>query len=199
MRFNSPDSLSPFGNGGLNSYAYCAGDPTNKSDPTGHFSLVLRVRSMALRWLKTSRKNSPTNYALMPVRTANLPIPHSKTNGLLSQIENTSTKKLLPEAKVPPTQRPTRATVVTEAPTTTNTNEQIADRFMIHSLFSAAIQPINPQTAAHSARMLTPTLSNEGFLRQRAISRTNLIAHLDTTNTQTSLRTPTSSTIRRAN
>ena len=37
MRFNSPDSLSPFGNGGLNAYAYCVGDPVNRSDPTGHF------------------------------------------------------------------------------------------------------------------------------------------------------------------
>ncbi|WP_243459064.1 RHS repeat-associated core domain-containing protein [Pseudomonas sp. OA65] len=39
MRFNSPDSLSPFGGGGLNAYAYCAGDPVNQQDPTGHFRL----------------------------------------------------------------------------------------------------------------------------------------------------------------
>ncbi|WP_426118574.1 RHS repeat-associated core domain-containing protein [Pseudomonas sp. DSP3-2-2] len=38
MRFNSPDSLSPFGSGGLNAYAYCIGDPVNRSDPTGHVS-----------------------------------------------------------------------------------------------------------------------------------------------------------------
>jgi RHS repeat-associated protein len=36
MRFNQPDSLSPFGEGGLNAYAYCQGDPVNRSDPTGH-------------------------------------------------------------------------------------------------------------------------------------------------------------------
>lgn len=36
MRFNSPDSLSPFGKGGLNAYAYCLGDPVNGSDPTGN-------------------------------------------------------------------------------------------------------------------------------------------------------------------
>jgi len=42
MRFNSPDSLSPFGEGGLNAYAYCVGDPVNRSDPTGHFGWLAR-------------------------------------------------------------------------------------------------------------------------------------------------------------
>jgi RHS repeat-associated protein len=37
MRFNSPDSWSPFGAGGLNAYTYCGGDPRNRVDPTGHF------------------------------------------------------------------------------------------------------------------------------------------------------------------
>lgn len=40
MRFHGADSMSPFGKGGLNSYAYCLGDPINKRDPSGHFALI---------------------------------------------------------------------------------------------------------------------------------------------------------------
>nr|WP_080708162.1 RHS repeat-associated core domain-containing protein [Pseudomonas putida] len=35
MRFNSPDTLSPHDEGGLNAYSYCGGDPINRSDPSG--------------------------------------------------------------------------------------------------------------------------------------------------------------------
>ncbi|MGY2261988.1 RHS repeat-associated core domain-containing protein [Pseudomonas sp. SDO55104_S430] len=38
MRFICPDSLSPFHRGGFNAYAYCQGDPVNRSDPNGHWS-----------------------------------------------------------------------------------------------------------------------------------------------------------------
>lgn len=41
MRFNSPDSLSPFERGGLNAYAYCLGDPVNRCDPTGHWTWMI--------------------------------------------------------------------------------------------------------------------------------------------------------------
>jgi len=36
MRFQTPDSASPFADGGINSYAYCADDPVNYNDPSGH-------------------------------------------------------------------------------------------------------------------------------------------------------------------
>ncbi|RMN11653.1 RHS repeat-associated core domain-containing protein, partial [Pseudomonas syringae group genomosp. 3] len=39
MRFNSPDSLSPFGEGGLNAYGYVGGDPVGFGDPSGHVKL----------------------------------------------------------------------------------------------------------------------------------------------------------------
>lgn len=39
LRFSSPDGWSPFGYGGINPYAFCAGDPINRADPSGHHSL----------------------------------------------------------------------------------------------------------------------------------------------------------------
>lgn len=43
MRFRCPDSLSPFDAGGVNAYAYCAGDPLNRADPSGHMSWPTRL------------------------------------------------------------------------------------------------------------------------------------------------------------
>ncbi|MDP9785794.1 RHS repeat-associated core domain-containing protein [Pseudomonas fluorescens] len=45
MRFNSPDRLSPFEEGGMNTYAYCVGDPVNRVDPTGYIPLLVKVIS----------------------------------------------------------------------------------------------------------------------------------------------------------
>ena len=44
-RFISPDSMSPFGQGGINPYAYCEGDPISNTDPTGYMKTreVLKI------------------------------------------------------------------------------------------------------------------------------------------------------------
>ncbi|MFM9489410.1 MULTISPECIES: RHS repeat-associated core domain-containing protein [Pseudomonas] len=63
MRFQSPDSLSPFEKGGLNAYMYCGGEPVMNSDPTGKsiwaFSRALqrlteRVTNVATQTVKTT-------------------------------------------------------------------------------------------------------------------------------------------------
>lgn len=68
MRFHSPDSWSPFGKGGLNAYMYCAGDPVNFSDPTGHMGL----RSFLLGLRRGIARSSSTS-SLRPIVPAAAP------------------------------------------------------------------------------------------------------------------------------
>ena len=64
-RFLSPDSLSPFHEGGINAYAYCSGDPVNHTDPSGHllnrFMDKLSVHRLKRKFEKMTAKNNQSN------------------------------------------------------------------------------------------------------------------------------------------
>lgn len=46
MRFLSSDNLAPFGKGGINPYVYCAGDPVNYTDPSGHMKYKFHAKTI---------------------------------------------------------------------------------------------------------------------------------------------------------
>ncbi len=50
-RFYSPDNMSPFGKGGMNTYTYCQGDPINKVDRNGHFTEVFKGAVVTIKRL----------------------------------------------------------------------------------------------------------------------------------------------------
>lgn len=80
MRFNNPDSLSPFGDGGLNAYAYCAGDPRNQSDPTGH--APVRLDRLFLR--KAPRISGTPQSTLRPSTLAGAVNPQATSSAATS-------------------------------------------------------------------------------------------------------------------
>jgi RHS repeat-associated protein len=69
MRFNSPDSLSPFGKGGVNSYAYCLGDPINLHDPDGHSAGM--VAAAFARWRRFAAAKVATRIEIAKIETTN--------------------------------------------------------------------------------------------------------------------------------
>ena len=79
MRFNSPDSWSPFGEGGINAYAYCEGDPVNRVDPNGH-------------WYKSLIKQLGKNIANSPQHPTQK-ISKETTDSFLHTIEKLGGKK----------------------------------------------------------------------------------------------------------
>lgn len=72
MRFNRPDELSPFGEGGINAYMYCSGDPVNKSDPSGRagtgLTALLKKHGLSKKRLKPFFKMLKENQALTVIR-----------------------------------------------------------------------------------------------------------------------------------
>ncbi|WCM49784.1 RHS repeat-associated core domain-containing protein [Pseudomonas sp. WJP1] len=89
MRFNSPDSLSPFGKGGLNSYVYCGGNPVNRVDPSGHKHKLLKGLKTKFR-KSTNDSMSPTTEDLINTHAQNLSNKNNKSNRMSMRERMTS-------------------------------------------------------------------------------------------------------------
>lgn len=100
MRFNSPDSWSPFGRGGLNAYGYCVGDPVNQTDPSGHgiYKLLSRVLSRSSSGSTqellgsfdnlTDLQRSLSNISEAPANTPTKPFYRTTRNELLTNTKD---------------------------------------------------------------------------------------------------------------
>lgn len=78
QRFHTPDSLSPFDDGGLNAYAYCLADPINAVDPSGHrtikgFKRVTNFFSKLFSSGSKTKKNSSVNLTNFAKKNSNTP------------------------------------------------------------------------------------------------------------------------------
>ena len=103
MRFNSPDELSPFGEGGINPYAYCGGDPINFNDPTGNVGFridnLLRQTVIVKSPLRKIQRSSsiiarPNSPVAGPSR-----LQTAKRTNLQQASTSTSTSTLPPQKK----------------------------------------------------------------------------------------------------
>ncbi|VVQ14763.1 hypothetical protein PS918_05769 [Pseudomonas fluorescens] len=83
MRFNSPDSWSPFGEGGLNAYGYCESDPVNKFDSSGHTPKLLKNLLRAFGLMGDSYKTPA-----LTTKTGNLLQKNTRNNIDLALPEN---------------------------------------------------------------------------------------------------------------
>jgi RHS repeat-associated protein len=107
MRFNSPDNLSPFEEGGVNCYAYCQGDPVNFNDPTGNIRfkmpVPMKVVSESLgrtrkswyeikRTVKTNHSTRNSSLNAMRELSVTAPPPQSSTSTATSRLVNMDTR-----------------------------------------------------------------------------------------------------------
>ncbi|MCU1753871.1 RHS repeat-associated core domain-containing protein [Pseudomonas helleri] len=169
MRFNSPDTLSPFNKGGINSYAYCLGDPVNLIDTDGHSaaSLIAIIFRNIPAYDQVPRLNI-VHHAAANAAPVVAPLGRARFG-----LQGHHSLALVPADRAPVvTVSTSRAAAAIEAPiamvrASTSRSAQGA---------AAAPAPIASTSRAASAVAAQNTSSAEDFFRARAASRTRQAA-----------------------
>jgi RHS repeat-associated protein len=161
MRFNNPDNLSPFGEGDLNAYAYCAGDPINRRDPSGHSFLAL------LSFFKPSSSLTKTTTASQKALTTAGELANMKRGMIYKgkvlgyQLGERSLNLKLDKKPLKKIENYTR--IINEK------NELLTDR--IGTLLNAIPDPVKRQNARSKAytTFVYPTVDNLSTSRDKAV------------------------------
>jgi RHS repeat-associated protein len=99
MRFISPDSWSPFGEGGLNAYAYCVGDPVNREDSTGHAGWLTKIFK-TIRGKLTSSRAKKVNISKSSGPAEPLSGIYTKKESTKIQLENSPNQAKLEHPEI---------------------------------------------------------------------------------------------------
>ncbi|VVM71876.1 RHS repeat-associated core domain-containing protein [Pseudomonas fluorescens] len=164
MRFNSPDSWSPFGAGGVNSYAYCSGDPVNRNDPSGHIGKLLwAAMRKNLKFLigkgeqQTRLVRQSTKF--LKQSTANSAIKRSAADAFQGVIKEVSIQKVAPTP---------RALNLAPEPTRTRINQNFIVNQPMEPANAAGQLQANPGSSIPTA----PTAQNLDLASGRQIAQT---------------------------
>ncbi|MGX1175590.1 RHS repeat-associated core domain-containing protein [Pseudomonas sp. R151218B TE3479] len=183
MRFNSPDELSPFGDGGINAYAYCGGDPVNRYDPTGNVLIdIFKINFLIGNPVLDLSPSAPLDLSLKTITRPASQLPaapqiNPQTFPIAGPaLTNTVTPSAAPKtpsvaARLPPRQRATRPYSRTANPTKNQKRvyafeDRQAKRVELWERFVKR----NPDTTIDASRevrrRLTDALANLDFSKQ---------------------------------
>jgi RHS repeat-associated protein len=152
MRFHSPDSLSPFGAGGLNSYAYCSNEPINSKDPSGH----IRVKGTPTRSLSPQRPRTPTQPQRPSVIVPNPNYSTPENTPVTIKNSSKTTIALNPVAEPIATVKPSSTPRITEPKPSTSTAHLQASEFQGMPNLTTMIDPY--QQPLSRGKRTMPTL-----------------------------------------